>query len=126
MPEPDLSQFRAAVQFRDKCREAAMAGHRRAGLAPSIGYANSTYDAIVDLIRADERTRAEPAAPSDEVVSVAVRQLNNGTQTLVLFAVPFAAERRHAEQHDREMTFDEASAAALGPPLVITKSDFDQ
>lgn len=49
--EPDLTRFRAAVLLRDRCRRAAMAAHERAGLAPSVEYANSTYDAITDVIR---------------------------------------------------------------------------
>jgi hypothetical protein len=35
-----------------------MEHHERCGLAPSFGYANATFDAIVDLIREDERRRA--------------------------------------------------------------------
>ncbi len=55
MSGPDLSRLRDAVRFRDRCRQAAMAHHVRCGLSPSVGYANATFDAIVDLIRSDER-----------------------------------------------------------------------
>ncbi len=57
MTGPDLSRFRDAVRLRDRCRQAAMAHHVRCGLSPNVGYANATFDAIVDLIRADERRR---------------------------------------------------------------------
>lgn len=61
-PKPvDLSQLRAAVQLRDRCRVAAMAAHEQAGLAPSFAHANSTYDAIAELIREDERSRGATA-----------------------------------------------------------------
>lgn len=64
LTKPDLSRFRAAVQFRDQCREAAMAHHERCGLPASSVYANATFDAIVDLIREDEhRHENEPAEP---------------------------------------------------------------
>jgi hypothetical protein len=69
MSKPDLSRLREAVQLRDRCRAAAMAAHERVGLRPSFAYANSTYDAIVDLVREDERRRSngdpeEPQAPA--------------------------------------------------------------
>jgi hypothetical protein len=36
------------------------------------------------------------------------------------------AQRQHADRHGRDMTFDEASNASMGPPLVLTTLDFDQ
>ncbi len=54
-PTVDLSRFRDAVHLRDQCRKAAMEHHQRCGLIPSPLYANATYDAIAELIRADER-----------------------------------------------------------------------
>lgn len=54
-----------------------------------------------------------------EVIPVTVSQLNNGIPTLVVFAVPASAW-----QAGTEMTFDEADAVKLGPPLVLTKFDF--
>ncbi len=53
---------------------------------------------------------------------VTVPQLNNGTPTLVAFAVPFTATLNRGGER---MTFDEASAVRLGPPSVLTKHDFD-
>lgn len=57
---PDLGRFRDAVRLRDRCRRAAMVHHERCGLTPSFAYANATFDAIVDLIRGDERDRLSP------------------------------------------------------------------
>ncbi len=59
---PDLTQFRDAVRLRNRCRQAAMAHHERCGLPPSFVYANATFDAIVDLIREDERQRGGQSA----------------------------------------------------------------
>lgn len=63
--------------------------------------------------------KADQAAVG-EVVAVTVPQLNNGIPTLVVFAVPFAKR----QELGRDMSFDEAAAAALGPPLVLTTDDF--
>jgi hypothetical protein len=57
---------------------------------------------------------------ADWVVPVTVPQVNNGTSTLVVFAVP----RTKEQQIGYEMTFDEANSVALGPPLVLTMADF--
>lgn len=59
MTAPDLGRFRDAVQLRDRCRQVAMEHHERCGLPPSFAYANATYDAIVELIREDERRRGD-------------------------------------------------------------------
>jgi hypothetical protein len=58
---PDMDRFRDAIRLRDRCREAAMAHHEHCGMPPSFAYANATYDAIVDLIREDERRRQSEA-----------------------------------------------------------------
>ena len=60
MTAADLARIKAAVRLRDRCLEAAMAAHERAGLQPSVAYAYSTYDAVVDLFREDERLRHQP------------------------------------------------------------------
>jgi hypothetical protein len=39
-----------------------MAHYVRCGLPPSVAYANVTFDAIVDLIREDERRRGDHSA----------------------------------------------------------------
>lgn len=59
-----LERVRAAVQFRDRCVQAAMKHHERVDLQPSRHYARATFDAIEELIRADERARlAEAGEP---------------------------------------------------------------
>lgn len=60
--DKDWAAFRAAVRLRDRCRVAAMEAHERAGLVPSGTYANATYDAIVEVIREDERRRGQGSA----------------------------------------------------------------
>lgn len=57
--EPDLSRFQAAVQLRDRCVRAALADYARVGLSPIDAYARSAYDSMAELIREDERRRAQ-------------------------------------------------------------------
>lgn len=52
---PDLSPLRRAVQLRDRCRAAAVANGDRLGIPLTPVQANVAYDAMADLIRADER-----------------------------------------------------------------------
>jgi hypothetical protein len=59
---------------------------------------------------------------TDIYVSVTVPQINNGVSTLVVFAVPMAAERAHG---GGPWTFEQADAVAAGPPLVITADEFN-
>lgn len=114
------SYFFTLEQWERRSREMAAEEFLR-GQGISLGYGSPWRGReieLANLIRAAEEKQ--------EVVSVAVPQLNNGTQTLVVFAVPFAETFRHAEENDhRAMTFDEASNVALGPPTVLTKFDFD-
>jgi hypothetical protein len=56
--------------------------------------------------------------PPGEIVPVAVPQINGGP-TLVIFAVPISAW-----EPGTEMTFEQADAVKLGPPLVVSPFDF--
>lgn len=73
MPEAtaeDLARFRRAVQLRDRCVQAAVADVKRLGFEFGLDDASLTiqarcaYDAMAELIRADERRR--PAGPLPE------------------------------------------------------------
>jgi hypothetical protein len=53
----DLARILAAVRFRDRCVQAAVEHYGRVGLRPVDTYARAAFDAIEQLIRADERAK---------------------------------------------------------------------
>lgn len=61
MTSEDLARFRDAVQLRDRCVKAAVERMVYRGQRVDEQAARTTYDAIVDLIREDERRRLDRA-----------------------------------------------------------------
>ena len=57
MTDGDLARVRAAVQLRERCVRAALAHHERVELTPRHEYARATFDAVEQIIRADERAK---------------------------------------------------------------------
>jgi len=65
MTDDDVARFRRAVQFRQRCAEAAVANGERLGIPVSIVQARVVFDATEAMIRADERERQAPKPPAD-------------------------------------------------------------
>jgi predicted RNase H-like nuclease (RuvC/YqgF family) len=63
---PDLQPFAKAIRLRERAVKEAKAHHERSGLIPSSMYARATFDAIVNLIREDERERIAAATKAKE------------------------------------------------------------
>lgn len=55
----DLARMRAAVQFRERCVKAALDHYQRVGLRAIDTYARAAFDAMVTLIREDERAKID-------------------------------------------------------------------
>lgn len=61
MTDGDLARVRAAVQLRERCVRAALAHHEWVDLTPRHDYARATFDAMEQIIRADERAKVARA-----------------------------------------------------------------
>lgn len=64
MPEmtaADLARFKAAVQLRDRCVQLAVERMEYRGQRVDAAAARTTYDAIAEVIREDERERLRAA-----------------------------------------------------------------
>lgn len=64
MTDADLARIRHAVQLRERCIRAAVADGQRLDIPMSEVQAAVVYDAMVDLIRADERAGAGERGPA--------------------------------------------------------------